>query len=304
MFSGDRRSSQGTRAPPSYTPIASATPKPTMTSTPTPTATTATNKRPTSSTGVQSLAAKKLTKELGGWRTNKVILCASCIIRGKVELYLRYFFIVFRNCSGYQETFTAAASTEPEEDEGRCEIFFKTNIFSRAHSPIYIERKWETHYFHSNLHLDSLALFCSPLPLPSSPPHLSPPHLPTAEPAKSVSFNLTSIPTSTVEPIAAPPLSRTVPPPSISIVPLDQLTALGTALLSQQQHRARKDEALAVTAAAKSVASGCQIPAGQFRCVRLCASVACWMPFPRVFSKPHVGVRAKLTTMVTRPLMK
>jgi hypothetical protein len=65
-----------------------------------------------------------------------------------------------------------------------------------------------------------------------------------------------------VEPIAAPPLSRTVPPPSISIVPLDQLTALGTALLSQQQHRARKDDALAVTAAAKSVASGCQIPAG------------------------------------------
>ena len=179
-------------------------------------------------------------------------------------------------------------------------------FFSRTHSPIYIEsgRHTTSTPICTKSILDSLALFCSPLPLPSSPPHLSSPHLPTAEPAKSVSFNLTSIPTSTVEPIAAPPLSRTVPPPSISIVPLDQLTALGTALLSQQQHRARKDDALAVTAAAKSVASGCQIPAGQFRCVRLCASVACWMPFPRVFSKPHVGVRAKLTTMVTRPLMK
>ena len=178
MFSGDRRSSQGTRAPPSYTPIASATPKPTMTSTPTPTATTATNKRPTSSTGVQPPAAKKLTRELGGWCINKVILCASCIIRGKVELYLRYFFIVFRNYSGYQETFTAAASTEPEEDEGRCEIFFTTNIFSRTHSPIYIESG--RHYFHSNLHqkypgFTRIILLSSPSSLVSSSSFFTPP---------------------------------------------------------------------------------------------------------------------------------
>jgi hypothetical protein len=179
----DKRSSPGTRAPPSYTPTASATPKPTMTSTPT--ATTATNKRPTSSTGVQPPAAKKLTKEL--------------------------------------------------------EIAVGTKRPSQQQPPQNQKRMKE------------------------------------AEPAKSVSFNLTPIPTSTVDPIAAPPLSRTVPPPSISIVPLDQLTALGTALLSHQQHRARKDEALAVTAAAKSVASGRHIPAGQFRCVRMCVSVACWM---------------------------
>jgi hypothetical protein len=69
-----------------------------------------------------------------------------------------------------------------------------------------------------------------------------------ADPVKFVSFNLTSIPTSTVDPISAPPLSRMVPPPSISIVPLDQLTALGTALLSQQQQRTRRDELPATTA--------------------------------------------------------
>ena len=61
--------------------------------------------------------------------------------------------------------------------------------------------------------------------------------------AKSVTFDLssaaTTVPVTTVqvEPLSAPPLSRTIPPPSISIVPLDQLSALGTALLSQQRKK-------------------------------------------------------------------
>lgn len=85
---------------------------------------------------------------------------------------------------------------------------------------------------------------------------LSPPGI---DPPKSVSFNLT-IPTSTVDPISAPPLSRTVPPPSISIVPLDQLTALGTALFTQQQQRTKKEETVVTKTNAK-------IPTGKIACV-------------------------------------
>lgn len=80
---------------------------------------------------------------------------------------------------------------------------------------------------------------------------------PSISTAKSVTFNLstaaTDSPVSTVqvEPLSAPPLSRTIPPPSISIVPLDQLSALGTALLSQQrkkqQQLAKQSKALGGT---------------------------------------------------------
>ena len=67
----------------------------------------------------------------------------------------------------------------------------------------------------------------------------------TASTTRSVTFDLgtattaTTVPVTTVQvqPLSAPPLSRTVPPPSISIVPLDQLSALGTALLSQQKKK-------------------------------------------------------------------
>ena len=71
-----------------------------------------------------------------------------------------------------------------------------------------------------------------------------------------MSFNLINIPT---DPISAPPLSRTVPPPSISIVPLDQLTALGTALLTQQQQQRKKDDTPAVAAFARV-----KIPTSEF----------------------------------------
>lgn len=83
------------------------------------------------------------------------------------------------------------------------------------------------------------------------------------DPPKAVSFNLT-IPTSTVDPISAPPLSRTVPPPSISIVPLDQLTALGTALFTQQQQKNKKSDEFIVTK------SNTKIPPGKLRVFRAC----------------------------------
>ena len=56
----------------------------------------------------------------------------------------------------------------------------------------------------------------------------------TTSMARGVTFDL--LPMTTLKPISAPPLNRSVPPPSMSIVPLDQLSALGDAL----QHR--KDE--------------------------------------------------------------